>query len=484
VNKKPDARVEKDRLGEAQLPAGAYWGVRTARARDLLAISGLQPHPRLVEATVMVKKAAALAHGDSGRLERPIASAISQAADEVLSGQWRDQFVIDPFQCGAGAAHNSNVNEVLANRALEILGAQPGAYGTVHPELHVNLSQSAHDVFPTAMRIAILTALKEFEPVILDLERLLRRKSLEFDKVLKTGRTHLRDAAPITLGQEFNAYGSSIERSSTRIKDAAEHLLTLNIGAGTVGTGLNVEPTFVAKVIEALSQQTGLRFRSADEYFRISQSAADFLQVSSSLKELAVELIKIASDIRLLSSGPMSGLGEINLPSLMPEPSAVLPGVLPDRTDPGVAECLTMVAYQVVGNDTAVTLAAGAGQLELNVMTPLIIHNILQSLDLLRQAILAFNKWCVAGITANAARCRELLDKTVMSVLALTPHLGYERVTALARESLECGRTIRELVLDQGLMTPQEVDLALKQKLITQPGLIVGTASDTTSGTA
>jgi aspartate ammonia-lyase len=310
----------------------------------------------------------------------------------------------------------------------------------------------------------------------------LRRKSLEFDKILKAGRAHLQDGAPMTLGQEFNAYGSSIERSSLRIKVAAEHLLELNIGAGTVGTGLNVDPTYITQVIEGLCRFTGLRFRNADEYFRISQSAADFLQFSSSLKELAVELIKIAGDMRLLSSGPMSGLGEINLPVLLPEPSAVLPGVLPDRPDPVVAECVTMVAYQVVGNDTAVTLAASAGQLELNVMTPVIIHNILHSLDLLRHAILAFNKWCVSGITANADRCWALLDRTVMNVIALTPHLGYETVTALARASLETGRTVRELVLAQGLMTPQEVDHALKQKRIAQPGIMASTTGHTTAG--
>ncbi len=482
MNRKTDARVERDQLGEVQIPAGAYWGIRTARARDIFNISGQQPHLRLIEATVLVKKAAALAHAESGRIDRPIANAIALAADEVLNGQWREQFVVDPFQAGAGTAHNSNVNEVLANRALEMLGAQPGTYATVHPEQHVNLAQSAHDVFPTAMRIAILTALKEFEPVILDLERLLRRKSLEFDKILKPGRAHLQSAAPMTLGQEFNAYGSSIERSAQRIKAAADHLLELNVGATTVGTGLNVDATYISRVIEGLSRFTGLRFRGADEYFRLTQSAADFLQFSSSLKELAVELIKIAGDIRLLASDPRAGLGEIRVPPLLPEPSAVLPGILPDRADPVIAECVTMVAFQVVGNDTAVTLAAAAGQLDVNVMTPVIIHNILESLDLLTHAILIFNQRCVAGITANGDRCRELLDRTGMSAVALTAHLGYETVAALVSESIESGRPLREVVLAQGLMTAQELDQALKHKSITQPGLIVGTTGDTNSG--
>ena len=482
MNRRTDPRVETDRLGDVHIPAGAYWGARTARARDAFTISGRKPHSRLVNAIVLIKKAAALASAESGRLDQQVARAVCQAADEVLSGLWRDQFIVDPFQSGAGTAHNNNVNEVLSNRALEILGHPPGSYAIIHPDRHVNLAQSANDVFPTAMRISILSAVKELEPVVLDLERLLRRKSLEFDKVLKAGRTHLQDAAPISLGQEFNAYGSTVERSSRRIKDATNQLLEVNLGATTTGTGIDADPAWVSRVVEMLSQSSGFRLRAGEDYFRLTQSAADFLEVSSSLKEFAVELAKISSDLRLLCSGPQAGLAEINLPPVFTEPASLLPGVLPDRAHPVMAECLAMVAFQVIGNDTVVTLAAQAGQLDLNVMTPVIIHNLLESLDLFRNAIAAFNQRCVSGITANATRCRDLLDSTGTGAIALISHIGYDKVVELVGDSLKAGVSVRELVLAQGLMTPEALDRVLLQKSLTQPGLVPGTTGST--GTA
>ena len=329
ASKKADLRTERDSLGEMQIPAGAYWGIRTARNQEYYKVSGQRPHPKLIDGIILVKKASAGANGASGRSDSTTLHAIAQACDEVLNGQWRDQFIADPFQSGAGASLNANSNEVLANRAAELLGSTTGSYDRVHPEKHVNLGQSTNDVFPTAMRIAILSNLHDLEPVLLDLERLLRRKSLEFEKVVKIGRTHLQDTVPVTLGQEFNAYGSAVERCLRRIKDASGSLLELNIGATHAGTGYGTEPEHAQQVIEKLSQLTGLKFRPAEDLFRVTQSMADFTEFSSSLKEFAVELIRIANDLRLMASGPGSGLYEIKIPPNHCEPPIFPAGFCP-----------------------------------------------------------------------------------------------------------------------------------------------------------
>jgi aspartate ammonia-lyase len=478
VNKRVEVRVERDLLGEMQLPAGAYWGIQTMRAREGFSISGLRPHHRLVEATVLIKKAAAFVNLESGRLSGEISQGITQAADEILGGQWRDQFVVDPYQPGCGFAHNANTNEVLANRAAEILGGQVGTYAVVHPADHVNLCQSANDVFPSSMRIAILLELKEMEHVLLDLERLLRRKALEFDRIVKVARPQLRDSVPITLGQEFNAYGSSVERSCRRLREASQSLLELNIGATIVGSGIMTDSAYGGKMIERLSQMTGFRLRAGEDLFRLSQSASDFLEFSASLRELAVELIKISNDLRLLSSGPRTGLFEISLPPAVLEPNPLSPQLLPPTATPGHPECLCMVAYQVIGHDTAVMLAAQSGQLEVNIMTPLIIHNILQSMDILRQALGSFNQHCVAGITANPGRCKEFLDSTEAQMLALATVIGMTRAKALADEAPVTGKTLKQLVLEQDLLPKDQVDKLLTCRQVTQPG----TTFDTSSG--
>ena len=472
MNKKGEFRVERDQLGEMQIPATAYWGIKTARSWEAFPLSGLKPHNKLVEASVLVKKAAALANADSGRLDTHISRAIAQAADEVLNGQWHDHFIVHPFQSGAGIAHNHNVNEVLANRGSEILGGITGTYTTIHPEDHVNLSQSAHDTYPTAMRLAILLSLKDFEPVLLDLERLLRRKSLEFDKIVKVGRTYLKDTAPVTLGQEFNAYGASIEHSYRRIREASQSLLEMNIGASAVGTGINASPEYITKVHERLQTLSGLRLKPVEDFFRLSQSLADFVEFSSSLKELSIELTKIANDLQLLNSGPKAGFAELTLPTIQIEPSIILPGILPDQTNPTMAECVSMVAFQVIGNDLAITLAAQSGQLELNIMMPMVIHNILSSMDLLKNVVLAFNQRCIAGISANTARCRELLEASNLMAGALVEHLGVKQLTALIEESRTTGKTLRDLVIGQDLMTQELWDKTLQQKSLTRPGIL------------
>lgn len=477
MNKRAEFRIERDQLGEMQIPAGVYWGIQTARARENFTISGLKPHANLVDATIFIKKAAAIVNAESGALSSQLSKVIAQAADEVLTGQWRDQFVVDPYQSGCGSAHNANCNEVLANRAAEILGGQAGTYSLVHPSDHVNMSQSSNDVFPSAMRIAILLSLKEFDPVLLDLERLLRRKALEFDRIVKPGRPHLRDSLPVTLGQEFNAFGSSVERSYRRISEASLSLHELNVGATLIGTGVSSDPSHAGQMVERLSNLTGLRLRCGDDYFRLAQSASDFLEFSSSLRELAVELIKISHDLRLLSSGPRTGFFEISLPPAVLEPHPVAPQVLPPVATPGLVECLSMVAYQVAGNDTTVMLAAQAGQLELNVMTPVIIHNILQSMDLLKHSLVTFNQHCISGITANAARCKEFLELTEAPILALASQIGLDKAKALADESLSTGKTIKQLVLEQELLPREMIDKVFSCKSLTQPGTTFGSAS-------
>lgn len=469
LNKRPDYRLERDQYGELSVPFAAYWGIQTGRAREVLTISGLRPHARLVESSVLIKKAAAAVNQELGLLDTTISRAIIQAADEVLNGQWRDQFIVDPFQPGGGWVHNVNVNEVLANRAAEILGGRPGEYTLVHPQ-HVNLSQSTNDVFPTATRIAILLKWRELEHLLLDLERLLRRKALEFDKVVKVGRVHLRDSLPVTLGQEFNAYGSSIERACRRFREASQTLLELNAGGTFVGSGAGADPSFFLKVAERLGQATGLRLRCGDDLFRLSQSSTDYLQFSSALKELAADLIKIANDLRLLSSGPETGLGEISLPAVLTEPHAVAPKLLPPNNPAGLAETLVMVAFQVIGNDQVICLSSQAAQLESSTFTPLISFNILQSMNLLKNCLTSFNQHCVSGITANKARCEQLLDASEALLLSLAGYLGMERARTLRQEALAAGRPFKEYVLEQNILPPEQLKQVFLYKHLTLPG--------------
>ena len=465
ANKRAEFRIEKDLQGEMQIASGAYYGLRTARARERLFTCGFKFHPKLVDAMLTVKKAAAFVNADLGRIDNRVASAIMQACDEALTGQWREQFVAEPFQSGSGMTFNINVNEVLANRAEEILGGNVGDYALVFPDVHVNLGQSANDVFPSAMRIAVLLALKDFEPALLDLERLLRRKALEFAKVIKFGRTHLRDAAPVTLGQEFNAFGSAVERSLKRIKESSLLMLELNIGGTFVGSGLDAHPLYAAKAVEKLVALTGFKLRQGEDLFRMTQSMADFLSVSSSLKELAVELSKIANDLRLLSSGPSGGLAEINLPATESEPSALLPGQLPDQASPLLAESLNMVAFQVIGNDLSTTFASHAGQLEANVMTPVIIHNLLQSIELLQKVIFCFNQRCLSGITANTERCRQHFDASGGLLAVLTEQVGFELANSLCNEFGSNSKAICNALTERQLVT-QEVMERIANPLI------------------
>src|SRR5438477_1183488 len=375
-------RIERDSLGERELPADVYYGIQTARAIENFPISGWKPYPALVTATIQIKKAAARANSALGSLHTRIATAIESAADEVLTGKLRDQFVVDPFQAGAGTSHNMNANEVLANRAIELLGGERGDYSIVHPNDHVNMAQSTNDVFPTAMRLAALEEVSELISALELLAEALQTKSTEFDKIVKSGRTHLQDAVPIRLGQEFGGYATAIRKNADRIARAAEELKEIGLGGTAAGTGLNASAGYRKRVIEELSRVTNQPLRATENYFEAMQSMSPFVALSSAVRTLATDVIRIANDLRLLSSGPNTGLAEVNLPAVQPGSS-----IMPGKVNPVIAEMTDMVCFQVMGNDLVVATAAQAGQLELNVMMPVISFNLSMSLTILTNAL-------------------------------------------------------------------------------------------------
>ena len=460
-------RTERDPLGERQVPADAYWGVQTARAVENFPISGLHAAPELVTATVLVKKAAAAANASLGRLGSHVADAIQQAADEIVAGRFRDQFVIDVYQAGAGTSHNMNTNEVLANRAAEILGDAKGVYSRVHPNDHVNMGQSTNDVFPTATRLALLLVAGPLADEGRALAHSLARKSDEFATVVKTGRTHLQDAVPITLGQEFSGFAACVERGADDVAGAARQLAELNIGATAVGTGLNAGEDFRRAVVQNLAGYTGLPLLPAANLFRVTQSMGDVVAYSGAMRRLAVELNKIASDLRLLSMGPRAGLSEIMLPAVQPGSS-----IMPGKVNPSIPEMVNQVCYQVMGCDTTVAIAAEAGQLELNVMMPVIAWNALHASTILRTSMAALRQRCVDGIVADAARARELLDRSTATATALSPYIGYAATAEIAKESVKTGRPIRELVLERGLLDAKKLDDILSVEAMTKPGIV------------
>jgi len=457
-------RIERDSLGEKEVPDWAYYGVQTVRAMENFPISGMLPTPEFIRATALIKKAAALANMDIGKLDTRRGEAIVRAAEEVVEGRWNDHFVVDVFQAGAGTSHNMNANEVIANRAIELLGGRKGDYSIIHPNDHVNMSQSTNDVFPTAMRISTIFAIENLMPVLEGLELALGDKGREFDGVVKSGRTHLQDAVPIRLGQEFSAYSVAIARARNGIRYETDHLLELGIGGSAVGTGINTHPDYRGRVIHHLCQLTGLPFTGAENLFASMQSMGDFVSLSGKLRVLAVELIRIANDLRLLSSGPRTGLAEIRLPPVQPGSS-----IMPGKVNPVMAEVLDMVGFQVIGNDTVITIAGQAGQMELNVMMPVINHNLLQSIRLLTNVIRVFTERCVKGITADEGRCREMAERTLALATILNPIIGYEEASRLAREALETDRSIRDLVIERGILSREEVDRIFDPYRMTRP---------------
>ncbi len=482
MGKGDEFRSEEISSQTVQVPKTALWGGGTAVAVSKLAVSGQAPHAKLVDAMLVVKKACALANAEHGLLDSKVSAAIASACDD-LHGNFRENIVVDAF---APADYlNVNVNEVIANRAGQILGQELGTYKIVHPERQVNCSQSTTDVYPTAARLAILLNLRDMEASIMGLERLLRRKSLEFEKVIKPGRLHLQDSLPISLGQELNAYGSSVQRGYMRINESSQRLLELAIGATTIGTGVNSTAGLAHSTTRLLSQFSGCRFFTGDDYFRLSQSANDFLEFSSALKELAVELTRITNDLRLLASGPAAGFNEVSLPPVLATASVLLPGIMPVRNNPDLPESLNMVCYQVMGNDMSVMLACQSGQLESNPMLPLVVHNLLNSMDLLKGGLTLFNQHCVSGITANQNRCQDLLQATGVITYALAEEIGLEKAALIFQESLRTGKTVREIALDKELISAENLERILHYKSLakyTHQGLLKEIASATTYG--
>ncbi len=459
-------RTEKDPLGEKAVPDHALFGIQTLRAMENFPISGLRPLPQFVDAVVWIKRSAALTHKETGRLEARLADAIVQAADEVLSGKHRDHFVVDVYQAGAGTSHHMNVNEVLANRANEILGGARGTYEPVHPNDHVNMAQSTNDVIPTAMRLAILATLPSFQAALDELAESLLRKGGQFDHVIKSGRTHLQDATPIRLGQEFAAYGRTIARHREKITRAAEWLRELNIGGTAVGTGLNAEPQYPELMWKYLEEVSGLDLRVGEDRIQLMQSMGDVATFSGVVRAFVLDLNRIANDIRLLASGPRTGLAEILLPAVQPGSS-----IMPGKVNPSIAEMVNQVCFQALGFDTTVALASEAGQLELNVMMPVITHNMVFTLIILANASRVFAERCIDGIEADEAQCAYWLERSPALVTALAPKIGYAESARLAKEAVQRGLTVKELVVEKGLLEGRELEEVLDLRAMTEIGV-------------
>jgi len=457
-------RLEKDALGQKKIPSQAYYGVQTARAMENFPIGGWRAHPSFTEATVLIKKAAAQVNRELKMIPPKISQAILKACDEILKGRFQDQFVVDVFQAGAGTSHNMNVNEVIANRANEILGRPKGSYDPVHPNDHVNRAQSTNDVIPTAIRLAALRELRDFFPSLTQLARSLRKKGREFDSIIKSGRTHLQDATPIRLGQEFNGYAQCLENHLQRIQDARRDLLSIGLGGTAVGTGINTHPQYRKKVAQALARLTGEKIRPAPNFFEAMQSLAPFVHLSGTLRNLSLDLIRIANDLRLLSSGPRTGLAEIQLPPVQPGSS-----IMPGKVNPVMAEMLDMVCFFVLGLDTSVGYASQAGQLELNVMMPLVAYSLTWSISLLTSSMKVFAVRCVDGIQADAKRCRYYAENSVSIATALAVKMGYAKTAEVVKEAVKTGKTIREVLKEHRLMTDKEMDQVFDLSPLTEP---------------
>jgi fumarate hydratase class II len=463
----PETRIERDSLGELSVPRGAYYGVQTARAVANFPISGLRPYPAFIWSMAAIKRAAAEVNRDLGLLPEDKAGAIAQAAAEIMDGRLRDQFVVDPFQAGAGTSHNMNANEVIANRAIEILGGERGDYRLVSPNDHVNMAQSTNDTIPTAIRLGALWRLPELLDTLDRLAAALDAKAAEFDDIVKSGRTHLQDAVPVRMGQEFGAYAQAVRHDAERIAAAGDRLRRLGIGGTATGTGLNAHPEYHARMVRRLAEITGLELRGSTNLFESMQSLADPADFSAALRTACLTLMRIANDFRLLASGPATGLDEIRLPAVQPGSS-----IMPGKVNPVLAEMLNMVCYHVVGNDACVALASAAGQLELNVMMPIIAYNLFQSMDVLIGGVRAFTEKCVTGIAANREKAEAWLARSAVLVTVLNPIIGYLKAAEVSKAATTRNVPIRQVVLEMGYMTAAELDRALDVRAMTEGGII------------
>lgn len=459
-------RIERDLMGEKEIPQDAYYGIQTARAIENFPITGIPPHRELIRAFAYVKKAAAMANSDVGVLNKKIAEAIVKASDEIIEGKLMDQFVVDSIQGGAGTSFNMNANEVIANRAIEILGGKKGDYMMVSPNTHVNMAQSTNDTFPTAIHIACLHLAKGLTSSLEHLIVAMEAKSNEFDQVIKMGRTHLQDAVPIRLGQEFGAYKRVLSRDLNRIKNSVDHLYEINMGATAVGTGLNAMPEYITLVAKYLAEHTNMPFKNAEDLVDATQNTDAYTELSSALKILAINLSKIANDLRLMSSGPLTGINEINLP-----PRQAGSSIMPGKVNPVMAEVINQISFQVIGNDHTISLASEAGQLELNVMEPVLVFNLLQSLSILQNGMKVLKEFCIEGITANIDRCRELVEHSVGIITAINPHVGYEVAARIAKEAIQTKRPVREICIEKGILSEEELNVILDPNEMTAPGI-------------
>jgi len=460
-------RLEKDSMGPVKVPSHAYYGAQTQRAVDNFPISAWRFPREFLLALGLVKQAAARVNSELKLLDRPLARAIEKASEEVVQGRWDDQFVVDVFQTGSGTSTNMNTNEVIANRANELLGGRKGTYRPVHPNDHVNLGQSSNDVFPSVIHItSVILIEKKLLPALTNLQKLLKLKSKAFHSVLKIGRTHLQDATPIRLGQEFGGYARQVELAIRRVREGLVSLSELPLGGTAVGTGMNTHPLFARKVIEIINEKTGCRFHEAADHFEAQGARDATVEMSGTLKTVAVSLIKIANDIRWMGSGPRCGIGEIHLPETQPGSS-----IMPGKVNPVISESLIQVCSQVVGNDAVITLGGLSGNFELNVMMPLIAHNLLQSIDLLTKAIQNFSNKCIKGLDADRTRCEEMIEKSLALATALTPKIGYEKAARIAKKAYDLRKNIREVAEEEGILSRQELDHLLNPRSMISPRL-------------
>jgi aspartate ammonia-lyase len=462
--KKQKTRIEKDSLGARPVPAAAYYGIETVRAVENFPVSGLRFHPDFIWALAVIKKACATANLSLGRLDTRRTKAIMKACDEVMAGVHNGEFVTDALQSGAGVSVHMNANEVITNRALEILGRKRGDHSFLHSHDHVNMGQSTNDVIPTALRLAVLKIAEDFMAASRGLETALNKKALEFSRVVKAGRTHLQDAAPVTLGQEFGGWAHQLQRGRGRVVLMVSGLLDLGIGGSAVGTGLNTSLRYTKAVVANIKKLTGFPVKSARNLFAVMQNDADFAAVSGALRDYSLSLIQISNDLRLLSSGPNTGFGEIRLPALQPGSS-----IMPGKVNPVIPEVAAQVGYQVIGNDTSIAFAAASGECELNVMRPVIIHNLLQSFEILKNTVAILGKNCVSGIKANAEKCRFYAETSFGTAAALNPHIGYSKAAECVKEATATGKTLRQVVLAKGLLSGKELSRILAPENLTRP---------------
>ncbi len=457
-------RIEQDSIGTLEVPKDAYYGVQTLRAKENFPITGRHLTDQFIESLAQVKKAAALANMESGELNSEIGKAIVAACDAVIGGGYHDQFIVDPIQGGAGTSSNMNANEVIANIAIEMLGGQKGDYRLVHPNDHVNMSQSTNDVYPTSGKI---TALKLTKKLLFQMERLadaLDQKALEFDDILKVGRTQLQDAVPMRLGQSFRAYWSAVMRDTERLRKTEKELCIVNIGGTAIGTAINTNPLYLERIDHYLQEVTGFEMVQAEDLIDATQNLDAFVAVSGALKAAAVTLSKMANDFRLLSSGPKTGFAEINLP-----PKQNGSSIMPGKINPVIPEVVSQVAFNTIGNDLTITMAAEAGQLELNAFEPVLFYNLFESIETMTNGIATFIDNCIVGITANEERCEELLEHSIVTVTALCPYIGYKEASDIAKESILKGRPVSEIVRDRGLLSNEELKVILEPAAMTEP---------------